>query len=152
MKISPKDLHDVRRHCREEYPHEGCGVVVSLSDGSTRVLRVRNIQDEMHSRDPVAYPRTARHAYYGHPADLFAAIEQGEAEGCSIVAFYHSHPDHDSYFSAEDIAQATPYGEPSYPGALQLVVSVYDRSVRDIKAFAWSADAGSYVETALEEA
>ena len=38
------------------------------------------------------------------------------------------------------------------PGALQVVVSVRERSVREIKAFAWSDQASAYVETPLEQA
>jgi proteasome lid subunit RPN8/RPN11 len=67
-----------------------------------------------------------------------------------LAAFYHSHPDHDAYFSAEDIAQATPFGEPSYPEALQIVLSVYGQEVRSVRAFAWSPAASSYVEVGLE--
>ena len=81
-----------------------------------------------------------------------AALDLADEQGCRLVAFYHSHPDHDAYFSAEDTAQATPFGEPSYPGALQVVVSVRERSVREIKAFAWSDQASAYVETPLEQA
>ena len=149
--INRNAMDEVRAHSREEYPDECCGVIVALADGSTRALRVRNIQNEMHAKDPVAYPRTARIAYAGHPSDLHAALEQAEQPGCSLVAFYHSHPDHESYFSAEDTAQATPFGEPSYPEALQIVVSVFDRVVRDIKAFAWSPASGSYEETPFQE-
>jgi proteasome lid subunit RPN8/RPN11 len=67
------------------------------------------------------------------------------------VAFYHSHPDHDSYFSAEDTAQATPFGEPSYPDALQLVAAVREGRTKLTKAFAWSPEASAYVEVPFEE-
>jgi proteasome lid subunit RPN8/RPN11 len=149
--IRKQALDDVRRHSIAEYPDECCGVIVSFANGEQRALPVRNIQDEMHTKDPGRYPRTARTAYAGHPADLREALEAAEEPGNALTAFYHSHPDHDSYFSAEDTAQATPFGEPSYPDALQVVVSVYDRQVRVIKAFAWSADDGAYVETPFEE-
>jgi proteasome lid subunit RPN8/RPN11 len=149
--IRKQAMDEVRRHSIEEYPDECCGVIVSFADGEQKVLQVRNIQDEMHAKDPERYPRTARTAYAGHPADLREALEAAEDPGCALVAFYHSHPDHDSYFSAEDTAQATPFGEPSYPDALQVVVSVYDRRVRVIKAFAWSAEDGAYVEVPFEE-
>ena len=145
-------MDEVRRHSGEEYPDECCGVIISTADGDVRVVRVRNVQDVMHAEDPRNYPRTARTAYVGHPADLRAALDLADRPGGALVAFYHSHPDHDSYFSAEDTAQATPFGEPSYPEALQIVVSVYDRRIHAIKAFSWSPDAGAYVETPLEEA
>jgi proteasome lid subunit RPN8/RPN11 len=144
-------LDDIRRHSAEAYPDECCGVIVREADFGARVFRVRNIQDEMHAKDPAQYPRTARTAYAGHPQDLRLALDAADAPGCALLAFYHSHPDHDSYFSAEDVAQATPFGEPSYPDALQLVVSVYDREIRVIKAFAWSPPEETFVETPFEE-
>lgn len=150
--ISRHAMHEVRRHCREDYPDECCGVIVSTAEGELRVVPVRNIQDEMHASDPITYPRTARTAYLGHPADLRAALDLADQPGASLLAFYHSHPDHDSYFSAEDTAQATPFGEPSYPDALQIVVSVYGRRIHQVKAFSWSSEDGAYVETTLEEA
>ena len=150
-RISRKVMDEVRAHGEQAYPDECCGVVVALADGTTKTLRIRNVQDEMHAKDPVAYPRTARIAYIGHPSDLRDALETADAPGCSLVAFYHSHPDHDAYFSAEDTAQATPFGEPSYPDALQIVVSVRDRRAGAAKAFAWSAADEAYVETTVEE-
>lgn len=136
-------------HAIETYPDECCGVVVSHGDGTCSVMRIRNIQNEMHASDPENYPRTARTAYAGHPADLRDALEAADAEGSSLLAFYHSHPDHEAYFSDEDVAQATPFGEPSYPDALQLVVSVYDRAVKGMKAFRWSGDSETYEEFAI---
>jgi hypothetical protein len=47
------------------------------------------------------------------------------------------------------VAQATPFGEPSYPEAIQIVVSVYERQVKDVKAFRWSESALAYVEADL---
>ncbi|MBI5503206.1 MAG: Mov34/MPN/PAD-1 family protein [Deltaproteobacteria bacterium] len=149
--LSRAAMDEIRRHSAEEFPDECCGVVVADAAGRQRVMRVRNIQNEMHAKDPERYLRSARIAYAGHPGDLRVALEVADAAGSSLVAFYHSHPDHDAYFSDEDTAQATPLGEPSYPDALQIVVSVYDREVRTIKVFAWSERAGAYVEAAFEE-
>lgn len=137
-------------HAGETYPDECCGVVILRSNGDREVIRIRNIQDEMHARDPARYPRSARIAYAGHPDDLKRALEASESPGCRLAAFYHSHPDHAAYFSEEDVRQATPFGEPSYPEALQIVVSVYDHEVRDVKAFAWSPERQTYVEEPLQ--
>jgi proteasome lid subunit RPN8/RPN11 len=68
-----------------------------------------------------------------------------------LRAFYHSHPDHEAYFSAEDRKQA--FGgldEPTYPHAYQIVLSVRDAAVAEAKAFAWDAAAREYVEVAIE--
>ena len=151
MKLHRKAMDEVRRHALEEYPDECCGVIVTLACGGQKALRVRNIQDEMHAKDPERYPRTARTAYAGHPSDLRAALEAADEPGCTLAAFYHSHPDHDAYFSAEDTAQATPFGEPSWPDALQVVVSVREGRVGAIKAFGWSPPQECFVEVPLEE-
>jgi proteasome lid subunit RPN8/RPN11 len=151
LKIQEDVVAELEAHARETFPDECCGVIVADQAGTQRAIRIRNIQDEMHAEDPVRYPRTAKLAYAGHPEDLKRALEAGEAPGHALVAFYHSHPDHPSYFSDEDVAQATPFGEPSYPDALQVVISVYGDEIRDMKAFAWSADAETFVETPVNK-
>lgn len=150
-KIDSQALDEVRRHAEDEYPDECCGMILALADASSRVIRLRNIQNEMHAKDPALYPRTARTAYAGHPTDLREALEAAEQPGCALLAFYHSHPDHDAYFSAEDTAQATPFGEPSYPDAWQVVVAIHKHKAGKIKVFAWSPQASAYLETAMEE-
>jgi proteasome lid subunit RPN8/RPN11 len=135
----------LKAHGQEEYPNECCGVLVGTPQG-TEVVRIRNIQDEMHARDPERYPRSARTAYAGHPGDLREALERAERPGHRLVAFYHSHPDHAAYFSEEDVRQATPFGEPSYPDALQIVIAVAAVGVGEVKAFAWSSEQSTYAE------
>jgi proteasome lid subunit RPN8/RPN11 len=142
-------LAEIQAHAEETYPDECCGVVVGRADGTLAVMRLRNVQDEMHRKDPTRYPRTASIAYTPHAQDFKRAHEEWEQPGNRLVAFYHSHPEHDAYFSAEDLAQATPFGEPSYPQAAQIVVSVRAGKAVDAKAFRWSEDASTYVETPL---
>ena len=150
IKFGKNVLGEIGEHALKCYPLECCGVVVALPDEGHEVVRVRNIQDEMHAADPERYPRTAASAYSGHPGDLKRALDMAGAEGHSLAAFYHSHPDHEAYFSAEDLAQATPFGEPSYPGAAQLVIAVMEGRVAEMKAFVWSEEEGQYLETEIE--
>jgi proteasome lid subunit RPN8/RPN11 len=67
-----------------------------------------------------------------------------------IRSVYHSHPQHDAYFSAEDQRNATPFGEPTFPDAGQIVVSVYDGVVGETKAFRWSSTEQQYVDAPLQ--
>jgi hypothetical protein len=60
-----------------------------------------------------------------------------------IEAFYHSHPQHDAYFSAEDRKQAT---VSELPRGGTGVISVYGRAVKSVKAFAWNDQACDFVE------
>ena len=63
-----------------------------------------------------------------------------------IKTFYHSHQDHDAYFSEEDKNMALLDEEPVYPGANYLVISVFDRVVRDQAFFAWDQRTKTFQE------
>jgi [CysO sulfur-carrier protein]-S-L-cysteine hydrolase len=139
---------EISRHARETFPEECCGIV--LSNGTTdRVQPLKNIQNKLHALDPQAYPRTAVIAYAMDPLELDSVLREGEAKGQKLKAFYHSHPDHDAYFSAEDKAFASPFGEPTFPDAAQIVVSIYNRAVKIIRAFAWSPANKDFTEVPI---
>jgi [CysO sulfur-carrier protein]-S-L-cysteine hydrolase len=141
-------LEEIRSHAVECFPHEACGFVVER-EGRTEVVRVTNVQNARHGEDPEHFPRTAETAYTMGPEAVPILVGHDRGRLC-IVAIYHSHPQHDAYFSAEDRKQATIFDEPSYPDAAQIVVSVYDREVKAVKSFGWSAEKGDFVEIALE--
>ena len=143
--VTKETWTDISRHAEETFPDECCGLV--LSNGTTdHVRRVENIQNKLHALDPLTYPRTAAIAYAMDPRELESVLDEAGRTGAKLKAFYHSHPDHEAYFSAEDKAFATPFGEPTFPAAAQIVVSVYNRAVKTIKAFAWSDEAKDFVE------
>jgi proteasome lid subunit RPN8/RPN11 len=144
--LRPASVTEIDAHACQAYPDECCGVLVETAAGTQVVVPLRNVQDEMHARDPARYPRTARTAYTPHAGEFKRAVDLWEKPGNRLVAFYHSHPDHDAYFSEEDVAQATPFGEPSYPDALQIVVSVRAGAVEETRAYRWSSDAGMFTE------
>lgn len=134
-------------HARAAFPNECCGFVVRR-DGQQAVLPVSNAQDERHAEDPVRFPRSAATAYT-MGAEAAPVIIDHERGRLTIEAIYHSHPQHDAYFSAEDRKQATVWDEPSFPDAGQIVVSVYDRTVKEVKAFRWDAAQHDFIEVAL---
>ena len=155
MTVAPLLPDDVREaiyaHARQDYPNECCGGVwrVGEDDRATwEVVRYTNVQDELHARDPARYPRTARTAYTIAAKELLAINRRVEAPGQRLAILYHSHPDHDAYFSDEDLYFAAPLGEPGYPGTDYLVVSVRDGEVRGHRCFAWSEEQGEFIEQA----
>jgi len=83
------------------------------------------------------------------PKELLAMNREVDSGRAGLKAFYHSHPNHDAYFSAEDKRQALFGDEPSYPDATYLVISVYDRQVRNIKAYQWDETAKDFIEAEL---
>jgi [CysO sulfur-carrier protein]-S-L-cysteine hydrolase len=132
-----------------DYPEETCGFVFRKGK-ALEVYPMENVQNREHARDPVAQPRNARTAYCFDPGAMLRLLAEREQAGAVLHAIYHSHPDHDAYFSETDSAAAAPFGEPSYPGA-HFVFSVRAGKAVDLKAFDWSAAEGRYVEVPIEE-
>lgn len=143
-------FEEMGRHAVETFPEECCGLLVERG-GALEIVRVTNIQNEKHAENPDAFPRTAEIAYTMGPeaAPILVGHERGDLV---LRAFYHSHPQHDAYFSAEDKKQATVWDEPSYPDAAQVVISVYDREVKRAKAFQWNEEVRDFVEIGLQVA
>ena len=148
LKIARTTLDDIRDHAEAAYPDECCGVVTSNGSGGQVVRRCRNIQNQLHAQDPSQHPRDARTAYYIDPTELLAITRELDRSGGELVILYHSHPDHDAYFSAEDRARAVMEGwdEPAYPGLAYVVVSVRDGAAVAEKAFVWDADSRDFNE------
>lgn len=150
LSLTQQTWNEISQHSEETFPEECCGVV--LSNGvKDQVRRIENIQNKLHAHDPLTYPRTAAIAYAMDPRELQSVLDDADKAGANLKAFYHSHPDHEAYFSAEDKAFATPFGEPTFPGAAQIVVSVFDRTVKDVKAFTWSDEKKDFVELPIKK-
>lgn len=145
LALTHKAWEEISRHAVESFPEECCGVI--LHDGkSEEVIRCRNIQNTLHALDPESYPRDATIAYAMDPKELDSIIHRAELACSGVKAFYHSHPNHEAYFSEEDKLFATPFGEPTYPESAQIVISIYDRVVKRIAAYAWAEDKKDFVE------
>ena len=124
-------------------------MVLSVA-GSEEVRPITNIQDRLHADDPLEHPRDATIAYFMEPKELLAVLRESEEPGNAIRVFYHSHPDHGAYFSAEDEARAMAWDEPAYPGACYLVVSVVGGNVKDRLAVSWDGAAKRFLPVAFE--
>lgn len=146
--LSAKTWDALCQHAQDIFPDECCGAILMENDRE-EVRRITNIQNAMHEKDPQQFPRDATIAYFMEPKELLAVNKEVDRGKVQLKAFYHSHPNHDAYFSAEDKRQALFGDEPSYPDTVYLVISVYDRQVRDIKAYLWDEAAKDFVETEL---
>ena len=135
--LLPKTLDEICAHAKSVFPDECCGII--LHNGTQEYVRpCRNIQNDLHKDDPAVYPRDAKTAYVMHPDDLIAIHKESETENLPIKAFYHSHPNHEAYFSDKDKSDAIMWGEPIYPDVAYLVISIYDDTIRVVKAFTWN--------------
>jgi proteasome lid subunit RPN8/RPN11 len=108
--------------------------------GERRLFPCRNIQDEMHGKDPEHFPRESRTAYFMDPQDTLR-IHRAQDDGERIAVIYHSHIDCDAYFSETDTRNALPGGAPAFPETIYVVVSVVEGRTQEARAYRW--DAGS---------
>lgn len=150
MRIPAEQWQRICRQAIREYPGECCGILTTAEGGAVAVHPCRNIQGELHERDPVQYPRDSRIAYFIDPVELFRIIRSAEREGGQVAGFYHSHIDSDAYFSEEDTDRAMVWDEPAYPDAVYVVVSVYQDGVRGHRAFSWDPQRSDFSEVEIQ--
>ena len=134
--ISREAMDRISDHAEREYPDECCGIVTQDSERQT-VHECENIQNRLHNDDPVTHIRDARTAYVIDRGEAEAIFSSAKERGDKVMAFYHSHTDHDAYFSETDEAAQTVFGEPEFPDALHIVVSVKNGKTSHFRAFIW---------------
>jgi proteasome lid subunit RPN8/RPN11 len=142
-------LAEIVRHAEGGYPEEVCGMVIGRP-GAPETYRVRpvaNLANHELQADPGGCLRDARTAYKMDPLEQLRVLREADAAGWDVVLFYHSHPDHGAYFSGMDRERAlTPDGEPLWPGATYLVVSVMGGRARAASQHAWDARCRGFAE------
>src|SRR5512140_635585 len=136
MRLSREAIEVISSQAKKEYPSECCGIVTG-SEADQRVHACRNRQDELHAQDPGQHPRTSREAYDMDRNEMERVFADAASRGEQVLAFYHSHIDCDAYFSAMDKEVQTVFGEPEFPGAVHIVVSVNSRTVSEMKGYLW---------------
>jgi len=148
MVLTQPKLNEIFAHAEEGYPDEACGIVIGKpGDPSTNIVRrCANLANQYQQDDPIRYPRDARTAYIMDPKDLLQIQSEADAKGLEFVLIYHSHPDHEAYFSETDRDLALFDGEPLWPQLHYLVVSVKNRKVSYFKAFRWDAIIKQFTE------
>lgn len=139
MKLHKDVIDKIYEHALKEYPDECCGIITGNYDKQT-VHICENIQNMMHAEDPARFPRDARTAYVIDRSEFDRIILSSIRKDEEVIAFYHSHAEHEAYFSEEDVAAQTVFGEPEFPDALHVVVSVMDRKIHDLKCFKWERE------------
>ena len=150
--LEKEQLDQIHLHAVEEYPYECCGIVVGNPDDNRDnvVYRCENIQNKLHEKDPENFTRDARTAYNISALELQKLLSEASSKGRVFKVLYHSHPEHDAYFSEEDTRMALFDGEtPIYPGTQYLVVSVYSEKVRDQALFGWNSETKTFERNPL---
>lgn len=149
MVISRDAFETMTSHAEREFPFECCGFIIG--DASDEVRPIRNIQNERHAADPAMFQRDARTAYLMDPKEQLGVLQEIDRRNLKLKAVYHSHPDHDAYFSATDRARACSFDPtgPDYPETAYIVMSVRDGKFAAAAAFVWDVLEKDFVEAEL---
>lgn len=153
MTLTRDELAAIRDQAEAEYPRECCGVIL-VRDGRVperQLHRCRNIQDELHAKDPNDHPRDARTAYFMAPEDLLA-LTRAEQKGYAVRVIYHSHIDCGAYFSETDQRNALLGDRPAYPEATYVVLAVNQGRAEEARAFRWDPACAAFVPVPLDVA
>jgi len=150
LSIRRASLEAIVAQAEREFPFECCGFIIG-DDALEEVRPITNIQNRMHDADAAAFPRDARTAFLMEPKEHLAVMNEIDRRKLELRVVYHSHPDHDAYFSPTDRAQACSFdpGEPDYPDTVYIVLSVRAGKFARAAAFAWDAGKKDFVETPL---
>jgi len=143
-------LTELYEHARESEPEECCGLV--LSEGKLRYGRAVRCQNEMtrrHGEDPERFPRDSRAAYYMSVRDVLEVSREADRRSERVTAVYHSHVGAAAYLSEIDLSYARDTLFP-FPDADQIVLSVIEHRVREIKLFVRRG--GEFSERLVQEA
>lgn len=149
--LSRANFAEIIAQAEREYPFECCGLIIR--DATTEEVRpIANLQNQKHAEDPATYRRDARTAFLMDPKAHLAVMNEIDRRKLALGAVYHSHPDHDAYFSPTDRAQACTFdpAEPDYPGTVYLVLSVRSGKFARAAAFTWDAARKDFAEIELQ--
>lgn len=142
-----------------DFPNETCGFIIGPESASEaaqvdaqEVRPISNIQNAKHAEDPQRFARDARTAFLMDPKEHLAVLNEVDRRKLSLIAVYHSHPEHDAYFSATDRAQACLFDpvEPDYPDTFHIVLSVLGGRFVRAAAFVWNVAVTDFVEHELK--
>ena len=150
VSIRRASMDAIVAQAEREFPFECCGFIIGGAEAE-EVRPIANIQNRKHEEDPVAFPRDARTAFLMDPKEHLAVMNELDRRKFELRSVYHSHPDHDAYFSATDRAQACSFdpSEPDYPDTFYIVMSIRSGRFVNAAAFVWEPGKKEFVETQL---
>ena len=129
IRLGGETLAAIREHGRAAYPEECCGALLGTAgNGAVRVSRVERIENS--SREE------KRRRYVIAPLEYSRVERLADADGLSVLGFYHSHPDHPAVPSEYDREHGLPFFHyvvlavgPESPGEIASYVLSEDRGV-----------------------
>lgn len=132
-------VREIRRHAREAYPDECCGILFATADppdpdAPRTVVAVQRAANE--------FDGERRRRFVIRPDDLRSAERSVEGTDRLVAGFYHSHPDHPARPSGFD-------QEHAWPWYTYVVVGVTATDTPAIGAFELGESDGTFREVPL---
>jgi proteasome lid subunit RPN8/RPN11 len=128
--LRKETLDAIREHGRKAYPEECCGALLGVeTNGTARVARVERIENTRREE--------RRRRYRIEPLEYARVERLADAEGLSVLGFYHSHPDHPAVPSEYDREHGLPFFH-------YVVVAVGGGSPGEAASYVLSEDRGVF--------
>ena len=113
----PKAIHDdLTEHARSGFPLEVCGILGGTGEDVSALFRMTNTD-------------ASNEHFTMEPREQFAVVKELRAQGITMLAIYHSHPESPARPSEEDIRMALT------PGVSYVIVSLQDAANPVIRSF-----------------
>ena len=142
-------VNEMCAHALEAQPEECCGLIIGRgAERYQQLIRCRNDMTQRHEKDPIAYPRDGREAFYMNEHDYMRAQEKAEGAGLEVTAVYHSHVGSAVYLSEMDLQYAESPLFP-FPNADHIVISVLGK-VRGLGLFRRDGPGVPFAGSAVE--
>ncbi|MCC7234062.1 MAG: M67 family metallopeptidase [Bryobacterales bacterium] len=136
IRIGGEAWQVMRAHAEAIFPNECCGAMLGRNDGETKHVTVALPLENVH-----AGPRVTR--YELRPEDLLRAEKEARGRGMDLIGIFHSHPNHDAYFSETDLKNSCPWYS-------FVVLSVKDGQFDHAKSFLPNMEQTEAPEEALD--
>jgi proteasome lid subunit RPN8/RPN11 len=85
------------------------------------------------------------------PKEHLAVMREIDDRKLTLKIVYHSHPDHEAYFSPTDRRQACSFdpGYADYPETAYVVISIMAGKFNRAAAFVWDPEKKEFVDTTV---
>jgi proteasome lid subunit RPN8/RPN11 len=121
------------------YPNECCGILVGREVGDERIVQklvpMKNVFDAGEQY----------HRFSIDPMALARADEDANKEGCAVLGFYHSHPDHPARPSEYDRTHVPPWAFYSH-----VIVAIHNRKPVDMTCWRMVEETEQFEEQGIE--
>lgn len=141
-KISAKisgDLSErMQKQSSDNYPEECCGVLIGTVENNDG----RNIRYLFETENQHTDNRARR--FLIDPDDFRKAEQYAKENGCEIIGFYHSHPDHHAVPSDHD-------RELAWPWYLYIIISVFQGKPTSMEGWMLRDNRSGYYRVQIEQ-